>query len=260
MKDWHQITYLPMKNYNYKSIIAGLVVIIVGGALVYCGRFRWTSEQSLLIGIGCSLLASGLVILLQALFVDAQTISCAEEWGLSKIYYTRAEKNADTDGKLLDTKEKIDIVAFGIKSFRDRYNRDVQTIVNRGVNIRILTMNPSEDNCFLKQRELEEHETEGQILNSINDLIHWADDINRQAKSKKSGSITIKGYKCMTLDFYWRADDELYIGPYWYGRGSQQTITYKFVKGKKGFELYTGYFDELWEDSNNTVLLTKPKR
>lgn len=248
-----------MKQYNNKSIIVGLLTIIAGGILVYCGRFQWISEQSLLIGIGCSLLASGLVILLQALLVDAKIFSYAEDWGLTKIYNTRSEKNADTDGQLINTKEKIDIVAFGLKSFRDRYNRDMQTIVNKGVNIRILTMNPSEENCFLKQREIEEHETEGQILNSINELVSWADEINRQAKSKRSGSITIKGYKCMTLDFYWRADDELFIGPYWYGRGSQQTITYKFEKGKKGFELYTGYFDELWEDQNNTVLLTKNK-
>lgn len=249
-----------MKKYNNKSIITGLLTIIAGGVLVYFGRFQWISEQSLLIGIGCSLLASGLVILLQALLVEVKTFSYAEDWGLTKIYNTRAEMNADTDGQLINTKETIDIVAFGLKSFRDRYNRDVQSIVNRGVNIRILSMNPSDDNSFLNQREKEEHETIGQIRNSIQDLVIWADEINRQAKSKRSGSITIKGYKCMTLDFYWRADDVLYVGPYWYGRGSQQTITYKFVKGKKGFELYSGYFDELWEDSNNTVLLTKPTR
>ncbi len=249
-----------MKKYNSKSIIAGLITIIFGGILVYCGRFQWVSEQSLLIGIGCSLLASGLVILLQSLLVEVKETNYADDWGLTKIYNTRAEKNADTDGQLINTRERIDIVAFGIKSFRDRYNRDVQTIVNRGVNIRILTMNPSQDNPFLKQREIEEHELEGQILNSINELVQWADEINKQSKSKKCGSIIVKGYKCMTLDFYWRADDELFVGPYWYGRGSQQTVTYKFEKGKKGFELYSGYFEELWDDSSNTVLLTKPTR
>lgn len=61
----------------------------------------------------------------------------------------------------------------------------------------------------------------------------------------------------MTLDFYWRVDDEMYIGPYWYGIGSQQTITYKFKKGKKAFELYEEYFEKLWIDEKNTTLLTK---
>ena len=62
---------------------------------------------------------------------------------------------------------------------------------------------------------------------------------------KSSGHIKVKGYKCMTLDFYWRVDNEIYIGPYWYHIGSQQTITCKFLKGKKGFDIYENYFESL---------------
>jgi len=61
----------------------------------------------------------------------------------------------------------------------------------------------------------------------------------------------------MTLDFYWRVDDELYVGPYWYHVGSQQTITYKFTSGKKGFKLYEKYFEDLWNDEENNIKLTK---
>lgn len=118
-------------------------------------------------------------------------------------------------------------------------------------------MNPDENNLFLKQREIEENEPEGQIRKSINDLVAWADKINQNCSGKKSGTITVRGYKCMTLDFYWRMDDELYIGPYWYHYVSQQTITYKFEKGKKGFAHYTDYFEDLWKDLNNTIVLTK---
>ena len=70
------------------------------------------------------------------------------------------------------------------------------------------------------------------------------------SKSNK-GKITIKYYDCMTLDFYWRLDDQLYVGPYWFGTESQQTITYKFVKGGRGFDVYTEYFEELWENAHN---------
>ena len=55
----------------------------------------------------------------------------------------------------------------------------------------------------------------------------------------------------MTLDFYWRVDDVIYIGPYWYGVESQQTITYKYLAGGKGFTQYSEYFETLW---NNTDL------
>lgn len=63
----------------------------------------------------------------------------------------------------------------------------------------------------------------------------------------------------MTLDFYWRVDNVVYIGPYWNGYESQQTITYKYIKGGKGFKTYTEYFQKLWNNSKNTVILTKTK-
>ena len=85
----------------------------------------------------------------------------------------------------------------------------------------------------------------------------WADGLNKSKKSK--GKIIVKGYKCMTLDFYWRVDDEIYIGPYWLGFDSQQTITYKFVSGKQGFDLYADYFEQLWNNEENTVVLTEYK-
>lgn len=73
-------------------------------------------------------------------------------------------------------------------------------------------------------------------------------------------SLKIKGYRCMTLDFYWRVDDEIYIGPYWYKFSSQNTITYKFVSGKQGFDMYADYFEQLWDDEENNKVLTRPVR
>lgn len=67
-------------------------------------------------------------------------------------------------------------------------------MLRKGGNIRILTMNPEEDNLFLQQREKEENELQGQIRNSINELIKWANRLN--ARGHK-GKIYIKGYVCM---------------------------------------------------------------
>ena len=130
-------------------------------------------------------------------------------------------------------------------------------MLNKGVNVRILTMDPDCENVFLKQREKEEGNQEGDILNSINQLVEWANKLNK--KSRK-GTIKIKGYRCMTLDFYWRVDDEIYIGPYWYKFSSQNTITYKFVSGKQGFDMYADYFEQLWDDEENNKVLTRPVR
>lgn len=240
-------------KYNLKSIITGLLITLFGIVTVLLDIFVFQTTQSIWISIGCSLLASGIVILATALLVDVRKVDYLEEWGLEKIYKTRAEKNADSDPKLERAKKQVDAVAFGLKSFRTTQSKRVEKALKNGVNFRILTMIPTEDNMFLVQREAEEDEPTGQIKKSIEDLVSWANIFNSRPYK---GKIEVRGYKCMTLDFYWRVDDELYVGPYWYGRGSQQTITYKFGKDKKGFELYTEYFEDLWTDEENTVLLT----
>lgn len=243
-----------MKNkYDSKSIITGLLIIIIGIITILVDIFITKTERSIWISIGCSLLASGIVILATALLVDVKPVDYLEEWGLERIYKTRAEKNTDSDPKLERAKKQVDAVAFGLKSFRTTQSKRVEKALKNGVNFRILTMNPSENNAFLEQREKEENETIGQIKKSIEDLISWANVLNSRPYK---GKIEVRGYNCMTLDFYWRVDDELYVGPYWYGRGSQQTITYKFGKDKRGFELYTEYFEDLWNDEENTVRLT----
>lgn len=244
------------EKYNLRSIIVGLLTIIVGIIFILLDIFKLKTEKAIWISIGCSLLASGIVIVANALLVEVKKEDMLQDWGLDKIYKTRAEKSEDSDPKLDKAKERVDAVAFGLKAFRTTHSSKVEKLLCDGINFRILTMNPAEDNIFLKQREKEERETEGQIMNSINQLVKWANKLNAK---NYSGKIIIKGYKSMTLDFYWRVDDELYIGPYWYGYGSQQTITYKFKSNKKGFELYTEYFNKLWDDEENTVTLTKDK-
>ena len=239
------------EKYNLKSIVAGLICLIIGIILILLDIFSFKTPQNLWISIGCSLIASGVVILLTALFVERVKVNPLEEWKIEKIYKTRAEKNLDSDPKLEKARYCIDGVAFGLKSFRTQQSKRVEKCLKKGVMIRILTMNPASE--FLQFREKEEASAPGEIKMSIEELIKWANKLN---KKNYTGKIIIKGYNCMTLDFYWRVDNELYIGPYWYGYDSQQTITYKFIDGGKGFDLYADYFEKIWENDEITETLT----
>ena len=111
--------------------------------------------------------------------------------------------------------------------------------------VRLLAMNPN--SVFAKQRAIEENVHPDSIRDSIFKLVKWVNKLNKQSNK---GQIEIKYYNAMTLDFYWRIDDDLYVGPYMYDIVSQQTITAKFSKGGKGFDLYSRYFDDLWNDDN----------
>lgn len=238
-------------KYNLKSIIVGLLVTLLGGALIVADIFWWKTSSMVWISIGCSLIASALVILLNTFLVDAQINNPLDDWKLKTITSTRAEINNDCEMELERAKYRVDIVAFGLRSFRTTHTeQQILAQLKKGINYRILTMSP--DSTFVSARESEENNKN--IKDSITEMIEWADKLN--AKNSR-GKIAIKGYSSMTLDFYWRVDNVVYIGPYWNGYESQQTITYKFLKGGKGFKTYSDYFEKLWSNEKLTKFLTK---
>lgn len=184
-------------------------------------------------------------------FSDDQA-EIVEKWGLEKIFRTRAEKNAESDPILqLHNTKKLDGIAFGLSNFRTKRRSDIIENLNKGMEMRLIVMDPDSD--FAKQRAIEEGDETGKTISkSINELIQWVDGIKKEIKA---GSIEIKVYNSMTLDFYWRMDDVLYVGPYLFEEKSQQTITMKFTKPGRGFEDYTEYFERLW---NNDLLCRNP--
>lgn len=234
------------EEYNWKSIIVGFIVLIIGILMIPFDIY-WVKSSIFLWGsIGCSLIASGLVILLNGFLADRLKISPLDEWGIKNIYHTRSRMNEDCDKSLNKAKYKVDVVAFGLKSFRTDQEKLTKKLLNKGVNFRIITMDP--ESPFVEQRAKEEDEPAEQIKNSIFQLIKWAEKLNKESKK---GQIEIKGYACMTLDFYWRVDDDIYVGPYWYGYASQQTISYRFSRNENnGFRTYTDYFDRLWNNES----------
>lgn len=240
-----------MSNF-WKAVAIELFIFIGGLAFVLCNITWFGISIVLWQSVGCSLIASSIVSLATTIFFDSKKDDPIGRWGISNVYDTRANKNNDSAKELIRLKYKLDGIAFGLKSFRNMQQKHVEECLKRGVNIRFLVMNP--DSPYVVQREKEEKESPEQIKNSINQLIQWADKLN---SGSNNGKILIKGYNCMTLDFYWRLDDVLYVGPYWYGIDSQQTITYKFKSGGECFKMYTEYFDRLWNDEELSVLLTK---
>lgn len=237
------------EKYNWKSLCMAAVLTIGGIILIVASTYvdiePWISICS---GIGCSIIASAIVIVAHDFIIEKVLVSPLDEWGIKKIYATRAEKNADSDPSLEKANYCVDGIAFGLSSFRTKYSKKVEQCLRKGVNFRLLVMNPN--GLFIEAREKEE---KGDIKPSINDLVCWANALNQK---QYKGKIIVKGYNSMTLDFYWRVDNEIYVGPYWYGYKSSDTITFKYDSSGKAFTLYADYFESLWENKELTVVLT----
>ena len=112
--------------------------------------------------------------------------------------------------------------------------------------VRILTMNPN--SIFLAQRDKDENEVPGQIKYTILNLESWINNLKKLGPN--SDNVTIKYYNTLPLNFYFRQDEYLYVGPYLYGLTSQQTISYEFKIGSYGYDYWTKYFDSLWENDS----------
>lgn len=237
---------------NLKSIIAALIVLAVGIFLALMDVFVWFSTASIVLNIGCSFVASALVALITVLLVERQKINPVEEWKIEKIYCTRAERNSEADPNIENARYCIDGIAFGLSTFRTMYGKKIENCLKKGVKIRLLTMDPEGE--FIKYREAEEKTAPGGIKDTITEMIAWANSLNQKGYK---GKIVVKGYKSMTLDYYWRVDNELYVGPYWYGYKSADTITYKFSSDGRGFQHYIEYFEKLWDDAELCRCLTK---
>ena len=223
---------------NVIIVLIGIVLIVVSPWL------KSPYAQTIFSGIGTSFLASGVVVLITLVLTDnTEGQENLSKWGLEAIYLTRGEMNVSCD-QYLKKCRKLDIIAFGLRSFRDSQEKVIEKILKSGGVIRILTMDPDCDN--LKQREKDEKQEEGSIKLTIEQLISWANRLNSR---NYSGRIEIRCYDAQPLDFMFLMNNRLFIGPYEYGKGSQQTISYEFNVEGETYRYYLDYFNKLWEDS-----------
>lgn len=238
-------------NDKLEAINAELVNSItfcIGFAVVLWGALSGytTAIGTILISIGTSLIASSVVVFISTkyMFKQNKIKDIIEKWGMIGIYDTRAKMNDSANISLENNENNLDIIAFGLRNFRDAQTDIIKQKVSQGMQIRILTINPKSK--FLEQREKDEKELPGQIANTIVQLDSWVEEIKQMQIRDKQ--VQIKFYDTLPLDFYFRLDNRLFIGPYLYGKTSQQTISYEYSYSSVGFEYYVNYFENLWND------------
>ncbi len=226
-------------------------IIFLIGIVVICVSFfqKNVDAKNVLISVGCSLIASTIVSYLTSKYLIRinKIKQLIEIWGISAIYETRQEMNRSTDIAFETLENNLDIIAWGLKSFRDGKDKIVKEKVKKGLKIRFIA--PSPDSYYVKQREIDEKEVEGQIRKTIVDLGQWIEELKKIAPAPEN--IQIKYYNSLPEDFYFRVDDYIFIGPYQWGKSSQQTISYEFKgQSSKGFAYYNDYFEKLWNSQD----------
>ena len=233
------------KALNQNKYLINLIIILLGIILSILGIVipNETAVQ-ILLNIGLAFVSSGIISLLTILVIDSKDNDETKElavWGLEQIYTTRSEMNSHTALVFPAMKKEYCQIAFGVKSLRDAYDGLFMDKVKRGLKVKFITVHPN--SIFLEEREKIENKQAGEIRKTIIDLIQWIEKL--KSNTKRPDNIQIKFYDSLPLDFYCKIDDNLYVGPYLYGKESQQTISYRFSPNGKGFKYYSNYFETL---------------
>jgi len=220
------------------STLVEIIISLFGIGMIVLGR----NCCVVIADIGISILASAIIVFLTDLLSGNNDQQDARKWGLEGVYRTRGEMNASCDYYLKKTKS-IDIIAFGLRSWRDSQEKAVERILRKGGTIRIITMKPGCES--LNQREVDENQTRGQMSKDINDLIEWAQRLN--GKSNK-GKIEIRMHDHQPQNFLFLMNNRLFTGPYLFRKQSQQTVSFEYNNFGTAYEYYSDYFNELWNN------------
>lgn len=217
-------------------------VILIATSLFYTPEY--TDWKNIQISVGCSILASNIIMFLTSEYMlrSQRRAEIIDRWGVEAIYGTRSEMNASTNISLSKCKDTVEIVAFGLKAFREMKSDEMEKLLGKGVKIKILTLNP--DSKILDLVDEREDLVVGSTRKSIESLASWVAELKGKSNCY---DIEIRFYDALPLDFYFKVDDRIYVGPYLKNLSSQQTISYEFSRGE-GYSYWSKYFAKLWED------------
>ena len=232
-------------NERMTNIIIGLLGILAVIIAEMNSEKLGDKWATVVISVGTSMIASAIVSYLASIYIfkRKKEKEIVEVWGLESITDNRAQMNEHVMIHLKDSNQHLDIIAYGLKSFRESKHELIQAKINSGLKIRIITVNPECD--LLKQKDIDENKIEGSTAKSIEDLCKWAKDFNNQ-------NIEIRFCETLPTELYFRVDDYVYAGPYQIGRESQRSITFEYRNNGRhralGFYYYNNYFERLWND------------
>ena len=217
----------------------GLILVLIG--IMFNGSLgeQWST---VILSVGASIVASSVVSYITSTYLvkKKKLKEITEIWGLQCITENRSEMNKEVGKRLKDANKCLDVVAFGLKSFRESAGELIKAKVQNGLVVRILTVNPNSE--FLAYRDLVEDKKQGSTAHDIVQLANWVKNLSKEC----GGNIELRYCGFLPTELYFRVDKRIYVGPYEIGKESQRTITMEYADSSKGFSYYTDYFDKLW--------------
>jgi hypothetical protein len=226
-----------------------IVVLLIG--YILCQQ----NPTSIWFAVGSSLIAGGIAGLVIFVYVwMAEQVSTKldilNEFGFTAAFDARSVRiKQEYVQRLEKAGEEIDIIGFGLSSFREDFLDDFSKWKQRA-NVRILLLDPDfpgEGLSYANQRDTEEKNPPGKITNDVKKFVEAVGNLIGQDGDRAFG---IRLYRCLPTLNIFRIDNELFWGPYLVGEQSRNSPTFVVRRGGILFDRFTKQFDCIWKDDN----------
>lgn len=235
-----------IKYFKAREGMINLIIFLFGtvGILLACLFKKQIDDTfyTVMLSISTSIVASTIVSFIMAgyLFDQKEKSELMEKWGIKSLNSSRGIINAEVDELFEGKVRTLDIIAYGLKSFREARSDRIKYLLKTGMRVRIITVNP--ESKLLRYKDIDENKIEGSTAASIRDLIDWSEAI----KKETGCNLEIRVINTLPTEVYFKVDDDIFVGPYQIGRESQQTITMRYGGNADGADYYKEYFERIW--------------
>ncbi len=257
---------MRINKQNYKRQYAALLKLStylwLNVFLLVLGLYLSIKQAGWLQAVGTSIVASAIVGFLFAYqlkidrrFDDARSLY--DSWGLLSIENNRSDR--DMYGDLMQNcSQQLDIMAVSLSRFSSDFRQELSELERRGVKMRFLLLDPT--SAKVDDRALEDESAETPNAASLRSRIQTAVGSFTQLNLK---NLTIRYYSCTPSVNYFRIDNKVFIGSYFVGIPSRNSVTFFCRAGDDLAKSYNRHFEAVWSSdqfSRNTDSDSTPKK
>lgn len=233
-----------------------LCILLLGVVFVDGNIFGDYVRHDLAQGIGGSLIAAGIAGEILFLYIKASEntrtrLDLLIESGLLKVFPNRSVLIRDEYESRLKNAKEIDILGFGLSSFREDYgDKFHQLSIQAQVRIIVLDPDfPSASESLANIRDREEKNQPGQIKGDVEAF----EKAVRQTLNLDRTRFQVKRLRAIPAINLFRIDNVIFWGPYLVGNQSRNMPTLIVQRGGFLFDQFKKHFDDLWTNEQLTI-------
>jgi hypothetical protein len=232
---------------NIFWIVGHIIMLAVGIFLTVIAA--QSAHKEILLGTGGSLIASGIAGEILFLYIAASQetkdrLDLMAVAGLQRIFATRSVSIREEYHSRLSRAKEVDILGFGLSSFREDYGRKFAEL-SLNTSFRILLLDPdfpSSDLSVASIRDREEGNNQGDIRRDVEAF----ENTVRETKGLDKANFQVRRLLALPSINVFRVDDEIFWGPYLIANQSRNMPTLLVRRGGFLYDQIKGHFEQLW--------------